>query len=60
VQPASIAPPPADLAADCAAGPDYPASDVRLDELLDIQAQREAAAADCRRRHAALVKAWPQ
>lgn len=51
--------PPANLATPCWAGPDYPAGDVLLGELLDVMAQREAAAADCRDRHAGLVRAWP-
>lgn len=52
--------PPANLAAPCWAGPDYPAGDVPLGELLDLVAQREAAAADCRGRHAGLLAAWPR
>jgi hypothetical protein len=59
-QSAQIQPPPADLAALCDPGPAYPAGDVALDELLDVVAQRETAAAICRARHAGLVKAWPQ
>jgi hypothetical protein len=31
-----------------------------LAELLDLLAEREAAAAECRARHRALVRAWPQ
>lgn len=53
-------PPPPSLAAECSAGPDYPAGDTTLGELLEIMAQREAAAADCRARHRALVRAWPR
>lgn len=53
-------PPPASLAADCSAGPAYPAGDVLLADLLDLVAQRERAAADCRARHRALVDAWPR
>jgi hypothetical protein len=60
VQPAQIPAPPADLARACDAGPDYPAGDTKLGALLDIVAEREAAAADCRERHDALVKAWPK
>jgi hypothetical protein len=60
VQPAQILPPPADLAAACDAGPDYPVGDVPLDQLLDVVAQREVSAAICRARHAALLKAWPK
>lgn len=52
--------PPIELASPCAAGPDYPAGDPRLADLLDVVAQREAAAADCRARHRALVRAWPR
>lgn len=55
-----IDPPPPALAAPCVAGPAYPAGDVPLGDLVDIVAAREAAAADCRARHAALVSAWPR
>lgn len=55
-----IDPPPANLASECQAGPDYPEGDVPLGALLDTVAQREAAAAECRARHAGLVKAWPK
>jgi hypothetical protein len=54
-----IPPPPADLAEACGAGPDYPQGEVLLADLLEVIRQREGAAADCRARHAALVKAWP-
>lgn len=56
----SIDPPPADLAIACQAGPDYPAGGARLADVLDIVGKREAAAADCRARHRALVAAWPK
>lgn len=52
-------PPPPDLAAECSLGPDWPAGDVRLGELLDVMAAREGAAAECRARHRGLVRAWP-
>lgn len=52
--------PPPDLAAPCPAGPDYPASGMPLGELLDLVAQREAAASECRARQAGLVAAWPR
>ena len=55
-----IDPPPADLAVRCEAGPDYPAAGARLADVLDIVGRREAAAADCRARHRALVAAWPR
>lgn len=55
-----IDPPPAALAAPCAAGPAYPAASAPLREVLDVVAAREGAAADCRARHAALVSAWPK
>ena len=58
--PAKIDPPPPELAAPCEPGPAYPAGDVSLGELLDLVAQREAAAADCRARHRELVAAWPR
>jgi hypothetical protein len=48
-------PPPANLAADCMAGPDYPAGDLPLGEVLEIAAGREKAAADCRLRHRGLA-----
>lgn len=53
-------PPPASLAAECEAGPPYPAGDVPLVELLAVMAAREEAAADCRARHRATVEAWPR
>lgn len=56
----TIDPPPADLAIRCEAGPDYPAGGARLADVLDIVGKREAAAADCRARHRALVAAWPR
>ena len=56
----TIDPPPADLAIRCEAGPDYPAGGARLADVLDIVGKREAAAADCRARHRALVAAWPK
>ncbi|MGL4648134.1 MAG: Rz1-like lysis system protein LysC [Caldilineaceae bacterium] len=52
-------PPPA-LVAPCWPGPQYPPGDVPLAELLEVVARREAAAADCRARHAALARAWPR
>jgi hypothetical protein len=58
--PQAIEPPPAALAALCDAGPAYPAGDVPLGALLEVVAVRESAAAECRARHAALVKAWPR
>jgi hypothetical protein len=53
-------PPPASLAAPCSPGPDLPTADTTLADLLDLLAEREAAAAECRARQAALVKAWPR
>ena len=55
-----IDPPPPGLASPCPTGPDYPPGDVPLGALLDTVAQREAAAAECRAKHAALVSAWPR
>lgn len=52
-------PPPAALAAPCDEGPAYPDGAVRLADLMEIKRQREAAAADCRARQQALVRAWP-
>ena len=58
---APIEPPAAALAAPCWPGPEYPEGvDVPLGQLLEIVAQREIAAAECRARQAALVRAWPQ
>lgn len=51
---------PAALAAECVAGPAYPAGDVPLAELLEVMEARERAAADCRARHRGLVGAWPR
>lgn len=56
---APIDPPPAGLAALCWAGPAWPAGEATLGQLVEVMLQREAAAADCRARHAALVRAWP-
>lgn len=57
----TIDPPPANLAAPCWQGPDWPAGGVvTLGQLLDVVAGREAAAAECRARQGGLVKAWPQ
>jgi hypothetical protein len=59
--PAAIDPPPAGLAAPCEAGPDYPrGASAPLAQVLDVVAAREAAAADCRARHGALVASWPR
>ena len=56
-----IDPPPPAVAAPCVAGPDYPqAASAPLRTVLEVVAAREAAAADCRARHAALVSAWPR
>ncbi len=55
-----IDPPPPALTAACVAGPAYPAGDMLLGELVEVVAAREAAAADCRARHAALISAWPR
>jgi hypothetical protein len=57
---APIEPPPEDLAAPCSEGPPIPGGDVPLEVALDAWAAREKAAAECRDRHARLVKAWPQ
>lgn len=53
-------PPPASLTAPCDAGPDYPQGDTTLGALLQVVAEREAAAAECRARHRGLVNAWPR
>lgn len=53
-------PPPASLTSPCDAGPDYPRGDTTLGDLLQVVAEREAAAAECRARHRALVGAWPR
>lgn len=56
-----IDPPPPGLALPCEAGPAYPlAASAPLRDVLKIAEAREAAAADCRGRHAALVSAWPK
>jgi len=49
-------PPPANLASECVAGPDYPAGDMRLAEVLDTVQGREKAAADCRLKHRGLAE----
>lgn len=48
---------PASLTAPCWRGPAIPDGDVALGELLAVLAEREAAAALCAVRHAALVQA---
>ena len=60
--PASISPTalPANLAQPCDPGPPIPAADVRLADLLEVWAQREAAAAECRDRVVRLQRAWPR
>lgn len=60
--PATITPTalPANLAQPCDPGPPIPAADVRLAELLEVWAQRELAAAECRDRVARLQRAWPR
>ncbi len=56
-----IDPPLPGLALPCAAGPAYPqAASAPLREVLTVIEAREAAAADCRARHSALVSAWPR
>jgi hypothetical protein len=57
---APIDPPPANLAEPCSEGPPIPAGDVKVGAALEAWAAREAAAAECRDRHARLVKAWPK
>lgn len=52
-------PPPAELAADCTAGPDYPAGDMPLADLLDTVQAREKAATDCRLKHRGLAR-WAE
>lgn len=53
-------PPPAELATPCWPGPAWPEEEgATLGELLEVVYQREAAAAECRARHRALVRAWP-
>lgn len=49
-------PPPANLAAECVAGPDYPAGDMRLADVLDTVQAREKAAAECRMKHRGLAE----
>jgi hypothetical protein len=55
-----IDPPPANLAAPCAEGPPIPGDAVTVAEALDVWAQREAAAAECRDRHRRTIEAWPR
>lgn len=52
-------PPPPALAAECMAGPDYPAGDLPLGEVLEIVASREHAAAECRAKHRGL-SSWAE
>lgn len=49
-------PPPPSLVMACEPGPAWPAGDpVPLGELLDVVREREAAAAECRKKHSALA-----
>lgn len=50
---------PANLAQPCDPGPPIPTAEVRLADLLEVWAQREAAAAECRDRVVRLQRAWP-
>lgn len=51
------------MAMACDPGPPFPALEpgqvLPLGTLLEIARQREAAAAVCRAKHAALIRAWP-
>ena len=51
---------PHELVESCSAGPDYPPGDVPVLDVLETVRLREMAAADCRARHEALVRAWPK
>ena len=51
---------PPELVESCSAGPDYPPGDVPVLDVLETVRLREMAAADCRARHEALVRAWPR
>jgi hypothetical protein len=51
---------PPELVEPCSAGPDYPAGDVPVLDVLETVRLREMAAADCRARHDALVRALPR
>lgn len=51
---------PASLDRPCFPGPALPAGDVTVAELLEIMAQREAAARECRARAEGLRAAWPR
>ena len=55
-----IDPPPANLAAECWAGPAWPDGATTVGQLLEVALAREAAAAECRAKHRALVQAWPR
>ena len=49
---------PANLTAPCLAGPPWPEGDqATIGELIEIALERETAAAECRARHARLVRA---
>lgn len=51
---------PANLDRPCDPGPPIPAAEVRVAVLLEIMAQREAAAAECRAVHEQTRRAWPR
>lgn len=61
-QPVSSGPTPipASLDRPCFTGPALPAGDVTVAALLEIMAQREAAARECRARAEGLRAAWPR
>ncbi len=58
--PANLIPMPPNLDRPCPVGPPIPETDVELSVLFAIQAQREAAAAQCRAMHEASRHAWPR
>jgi len=55
-----LTPIPASLDRPCFPGPALPAGDVTVAELLEIMAQREAAARECRARVEGLRAGWPR
>lgn len=55
-----IDPPPASLAVPCWPGPAWPEeAGATIGMMVAVMLQRESAAAECRARHQALVRAWP-
>lgn len=60
VSSSQLPPIPANLDLACDSGPPIPRGDVTAAQALEVWAQREAAAAECRSRVQGLRAAWPR